>query len=52
MDGGVWWATVHGFAKSLTRLSDFTFFHFSHPAGLILGISPKETTTQRALLKL
>ena len=29
MDGGAWWATVHGFAKSLTRLSDFTFtFHF------------------------
>ena len=28
MDGGVWWATVHGVAKSQTRLSDFTFFHF------------------------
>ena len=28
MDGGVWWATVHGVAKSRTRLSDFTFtFH-------------------------
>ena len=25
MDGGAWWATVHGFAKSQTRLSDFTF---------------------------
>ena len=25
MDGGVWWATVHGVAKSRTRLSDFTF---------------------------
>ena len=24
MDGGVWWATVHVFAKSQTRLSDFT----------------------------
>ena len=24
-----WWATVHGVAKSRTRLSDFTFFHFS-----------------------
>ena len=24
-----WWAAVHGIAKSLTRLSDFTFtFHF------------------------
>ena len=30
MDGGAWWATVHGVAKSRTRLSDFTFtFHFS-----------------------
>ena len=28
MDGGPWWATVHGVAKSQTRLSDFTFFHF------------------------
>ena len=29
MDGGVWWAAVHGVAKSPTRLSDFTFtFHF------------------------
>ena len=29
MDGGAWWATVHGVATSLTRLSDFTFiFHF------------------------
>ena len=29
MDGGAWWAAVHGAAKSWTRLSDFTFtFHF------------------------
>ena len=27
MDGGAWWATVHGVAKSRTQLSDFTF-HF------------------------
>ena len=25
MDGGAWEATVHGVAKSRTRLSDFTF---------------------------
>ena len=25
MDGGTWWAVVHGIAKSQTRLSDFTF---------------------------
>ena len=30
MDGGPWWATVHGVAKSRTQLSGFTFtFHFS-----------------------
>ena len=29
MDGGAWWAAVHGVARSQTRLSDFTFtFHF------------------------
>ena len=29
MDGGAWWAAVHGVAKSQTWLSDFTFtFHF------------------------
>ena len=29
MDGGAWWAAVHGVAKSWTRLSDFTLtFHF------------------------
>ena len=25
MDGGAWWAAVHGVAKSRTRLSDFPF---------------------------
>ena len=25
MDGGVWWAAVHGVLKSWTRLSNFTF---------------------------
>ena len=29
MDGGAWWAAVHGVTKKQTRLSDFTFtFHF------------------------
>ena len=28
MNGGAWWAAVHGVVKSRTRLSDFTFtFH-------------------------
>ena len=29
MDGGAWWAAVHGVAEGWTQLSDFTFtFHF------------------------
>ena len=29
MDGGAWWAAVHGVTRSQTQLSDFTlFFHF------------------------
>ena len=29
MDGGAWWAAIHGVSKSQTQLSDFTFtFHF------------------------
>ena len=48
MDGGAWWAAVHGVAKSRTRLSDFTFtFHFhalekemaSHSSALTWGIA-------------
>ena len=34
MDGGAWWATVHGVAKSWTQLSDFTFTFF---AGKVLA---------------
>ena len=25
IDGGAWWATIHGVARSRTQLSDFTF---------------------------
>ena len=32
MDGGAWWAAVHGVAKSRTRLSNFTFT-FMHGEG-------------------
>ena len=29
MDGGAWWAAVHGVAESWTQLNDFAFtFHF------------------------
>ena len=30
MDGGAWWAVVHGVAQSRTRLSDFTFTFYFH----------------------
>ena len=29
MDGGAWWAAVHGVTKSQTRLSDFTFLRLT-----------------------
>ena len=30
MDGGAWWALVHGVANSQTRLNDFTFIFYFH----------------------
>ena len=30
MDGGAWWAAVHGVMKSRTRLNDFTFTFHCH----------------------
>ena len=33
MDGGAWWATVHGVAQNWTQLSDFTFTFHSHENG-------------------
>jgi len=30
MDGGAWWAAVHGVAKSRIRLNDFTFTFLFH----------------------
>ena len=30
MDGGAWWATVHGVTKSRIRLSDFSFTSHFH----------------------
>ena len=46
MDGGAWWATVHGVTKSWTWLSDFTSLHL--PQNMREGIS----ATKRALRKL
>ena len=38
MDGGAWWATVHGVAESRTRLSDFTSLYPVAQLFLILWI--------------
>ena len=37
MDRGASEATVHGVAKSRTRLSDFTFLSFYYVSGTVLG---------------
>ena len=34
MDGGSWWATVHGITKSQTQLCDFHFHFFIVVSGL------------------
>ena len=42
MDGGAWWAAVHGVTKSQIQLSNFTFtFHF--PA-LVKEMAPHSST--------
>ena len=43
MDGGAWWAAVHGVTKSRTRLSDFTFTVHFHAM-------EKEMATQSSVL--
>ena len=43
MDGGAWWAAVHGISKSRTRLSDFIFTFHSHAL-------EKETATHSSVL--
>ena len=35
MEGEAWGATVHGVAKSRTRLSDFTSVHIMFTMGLV-----------------
>ena len=53
MDGGAWWAAVHGVAKSRTRLSHFTItFHF-HALEKEMATTPvflpEESRRQRSL---
>ena len=50
MDGGAWWAAVHGVAKSRTRLSDFTFMHWRRKWQPTPVFLPGEPQGQRSLL--
>ena len=43
MDGGAWWAALHGVAKSWTRLSDFIFTFYFH-------VLEKEMATHSSVL--
>ena len=43
MDRGVWWAALHGVAKSRARLSDFTFTFYFHAL-------EKDMTTHSSIL--
>ena len=43
MDGGAWWAAVHGVAKSRTRLSDFTFTSHFHALEKEMATHPSVT---------
>ena len=55
MGGGAWWATVHGVAKSRTRLSDFTFtfhFHFFSYLGRAVSLQGCSSKVQPLLLTL
>ena len=40
MDGGAWWAAVHGISKSRTRLIDFTFSFHSHALEKEMATTP------------
>ena len=50
MEGGAWWAAVHGVAKSRTRLSNFTFMHWRkwQPTPVFL---PGEPQGRRSLVR-
>ena len=47
MDRGAWWATVHGVAKSWTRLSDLTFTFFSFSQQYVAVRKPAFPSTVR-----
>ena len=52
MDGEVWWAAVHGVAKSRTQLSDFpfTFMHWRRKWQPTPAFFPRESQGRRSLV--
>ena len=43
MDGGAWWATVHGVTKSQTQLSDSATTGFFGPQNVTFGMHPLQS---------
>ena len=52
MDGGAWWATVHGVAKSRTQLSDFTFSRFLKKGNITNCLNKNDPVKRGTLMKL
>ena len=50
MDGGAWWATVHGVATSRSRLSDFTFTQWKRKWQRTPVLLPGESQGQQSLV--
>ena len=50
MDGGAWWVTVHGVAKSRTQLSHFTFMHWRRKWQPTPVFLPGESQGQESLV--
>ena len=52
MDGGAWWAAVHGVPRSWTRLSDFTFtfMHWRRKCQPTPVFLPGESQGRRSLV--
>ena len=46
MDGGAWWATVHGVTKSWTRLSDFMIHDIEWEETFANDVSDKRFLSQ------
>ena len=50
MDGGAWWASVHGVMRSRKLLSDFTFTHWKRKWCPTPGLLPEKSCRQRSLV--